>query len=115
MIDLDAFSPTQIPMEATPRINSELRSQYCGQIVRIVSKVIRIDGKIATIEAPDSTQVQVTMADDSQWGTLYVELIARVESNLSLTELASTDFGDSFDMELANKVVLACQQYRDIF
>lgn len=47
--------------KATPRINAGMRQRFIGNTVRMVGKVVKINGNMAIIEASDQTQVQVTL------------------------------------------------------
>lgn len=46
-------------MEATPRINAPLLSNFVNQTVRIVGKVTGLQGDTATIEAQGSINLQL--------------------------------------------------------
>ncbi|CDS07862.1 hypothetical protein LRAMOSA01811 [Lichtheimia ramosa] len=99
----------------TPRINSKLREKYVGTTVRISGKVVSFAGDTAVIEATDHGQVLVKLNGESQWGTEYVEVIGKIERDFSLTEFTSTNLGNDFDLDLANKVVEYSQKYPEMF
>ncbi|KAI8388674.1 replication factor A protein 3 [Radiomyces spectabilis] len=99
----------------TPRINSQLRENYVGQTVRVVGKVLSFSGDTAVLEATDGGQILVKVNGQSQWGSDYMEVIGRVESDFSLMEFKSANMGNSLDMKLADKVVQYGQKCPELF
>ncbi|KAG0177739.1 hypothetical protein DFQ29_004466 [Apophysomyces sp. BC1021] len=99
----------------TPRINSVLREKYVDRTVRISGKVISFSGDTAVIQATDGGQVLVKLNGENQWGTKFVEVIGRVEKDFSVMEFKSSNLGESFDLDLANKVVEYGQKCPELF
>ncbi|CAG8463140.1 6633_t:CDS:2 [Paraglomus brasilianum] len=112
----------------TPRVNYGLLSRYKGRKVRLVGRVIQVhiltlkaeESTIAetshtvVVEACDKGQVSVRLRQPSNF-TTYVEFVGRVNTDLSINEFVFTNFGDTFDLDLHNKVVEYWQRFPDIF
>lgn len=96
--------------EATPRINAQYLDHFNHQTVRIVGKVRQIRGETATIEANGSITLHLNKVRDdiAEEGRTHAydtyqdchlqnnhafEIIGRVQQDLSVKVLASTDFG----------------------
>ncbi|OAV90714.1 hypothetical protein PTTG_00055 [Puccinia triticina 1-1 BBBD Race 1] len=90
----------------TPRVSSSLLAQYVGQVVRIAGKVISLSPELI-IESSDGGQV--TVGDTSACATEitddYIELIAKVETESRVKALDCSNFGDKYDLKLAQAVV----------
>ncbi|KAI9258504.1 replication factor A protein 3 [Sporodiniella umbellata] len=99
----------------TPRVNSNLREKYVGKTVRLIGKTVSFSANTAVLEATDNGHVLVKLNGESQWGTKFVEVIGQVEPDFTIREFKTTNIGDDFDLELANKVVLFAQQCPDMF
>ncbi|GAA5956930.1 hypothetical protein JCM21900_006710 [Sporobolomyces salmonicolor] len=100
----------------TPRVNSARLAEYTnGKIVRLIGKVINLDGETAILEAADGGQVTVRLSKVSNLADTYVEVVGKVDSDLVMTELATQNLGDSIDMDLANKVVELTHLHPDVF
>ncbi|GAN10308.1 replication factor A protein 3 [Mucor ambiguus] len=99
----------------TPRINSSLREKFVGQTVRVTGKLVSLSGNTAVLESTDHGQILVHLNGESQWGTDYIEVIGQVEPDFTLKEFKTTNFGNDFDLELANKVVEYSQKCPDMF
>ncbi|OBZ88362.1 Replication factor A protein 3 [Choanephora cucurbitarum] len=99
----------------TPRINSALREKYVGRVVRLVGKLHSLSGNTAVLDASDHGQVMVKLNGESQWGTDYVEVIGQIESDYTLREFKTSNLGNSFDLDMANKVVEYSQKLPSMF
>ncbi|KAL1926859.1 hypothetical protein VTP01DRAFT_5505 [Rhizomucor pusillus] len=99
----------------TPRINASLQEKYVDKTVRIIGKVKSFAGDSAVLTTTDGGQVLVQLNGESQWGSEYMEVIGRVEKNFTIMEYKSTNLGNDFDMDLANKVVEYAQKCPEIF
>jgi replication factor A3 len=82
----------------TPRVNKTLLVNHIGRTVRLVGKIISHDNhsRIAILETSDNGQVHVQMNPMSSYNSLFVEVIGKVNDDLSLKELTFTDFGNNF-------------------
>ncbi|CAO0794730.1 unnamed protein product [Mucor circinelloides] len=99
----------------TARINSALREKFVGQTVRVSGKMISLSGNTAVVESTDNGQILVHLNGESQWGTDYIEVIGQVEPDFTLKEFKTTNLGNDFNLELANKVVEYSQKCPDMF
>ncbi|KAG0087447.1 hypothetical protein BGZ93_010951 [Podila epicladia] len=102
-------------LPTTPRVNSSMLGNYVNQPVRFVGKIVEQNGTRATMQACDHGQVQINMSPSSQYTSQYVEVIGDVQSDGSITELSACSFGDSFDMETYNQLVIKMQQFSTVF
>ncbi|ORY70602.1 replication factor A protein 3 [Leucosporidium creatinivorum] len=99
----------------TPRVNSARLQDHIGKTVRLIGKVISLEGESALLETSDSGQVTVKLSRTSNFADVYVEVIGRVSEDLSITELASINMGDKIDMDLVEKTVELTHRHPDIF
>ncbi|KAG0038663.1 hypothetical protein BGZ82_011316 [Podila clonocystis] len=102
-------------LPTTPRVNSSMLGNYIGQPVRFVGKIVEQNGSHASMQACDHGQVQIKMSANSQYTSQYVEVIGDVLPDGSINELSSCSFGDSFDMETYNQLVIKMQQFSTVF
>mmetsp|Transcript_10388 Transcript_10388/g.16780 ORF Transcript_10388/g.16780 Transcript_10388/m.16780 type:complete len:109 (+) Transcript_10388:28-354(+) len=79
-----------------PRINGGLLSNFQGKYVTLVGKVLNQNGQIATFEASDGQQVTVQLSPGQHYNSQYVEITGEVNSDLTVRELKSCEYGDSF-------------------
>ncbi|KAK5167602.1 uncharacterized protein LTR77_007301 [Saxophila tyrrhenica] len=78
--------------EATPRITAQYLEQFSHQNVRILGKVRQLRGEQATIDA--GGQISVYLNRDAHLQLNHaVEIIGKVQNDLSVKVMASTDFG----------------------
>ncbi|EKG20657.1 hypothetical protein MPH_02012 [Macrophomina phaseolina MS6] len=100
--------------DQTPRINAPLLEQFTHQTVRILGKVTQLRGEQATIDA--SGNINLHLNRDSHL-TLNnaVEVIGKVNQDLSVRVLSSTDFGSNIDFTAADAVVDVTHRYKEIF
>ncbi|KAI5205021.1 hypothetical protein E4T39_03133 [Aureobasidium subglaciale] len=97
--------------EQTPRINASILEQFTHRTVRILGKVTQLRGEEATIDA--GGQINVHLNREAHLTLNHaVELIGKVQADLSVRVLTSTDFGDnigmhrSFDFAILSSAVL---------
>lgn len=89
----------------TPRINSSMLPNYIGRVVRISGKLISLQTD-AVIESTDGGQITVIVAPNSPIGSdTYLEIIGKVESENTIREMDTCNFGDNYDLNLAQAVV----------
>ncbi|KAG0299266.1 hypothetical protein BGZ98_010191 [Dissophora globulifera] len=99
----------------TARVNSAMLSGMVGQTVRFVGKIIEQNGTRALMTASDKGRVDIHMNENSQYGTQFVEVIGSVNSDLSITELASTNFGNNFDLDTYDELAKKMQMFPKLF
>ncbi|KAK3648575.1 hypothetical protein LTR56_004346 [Elasticomyces elasticus] len=102
--------------EATPRINAPYLDQFQHRTVRILGKVRQLRGESATIDASGDIQVHLTRDSHLQLNHA-VEIIGKVQADLSVRVMASTDFGPEGGIDFASvdAVVDATHRYHEIF
>ncbi|KAF9200660.1 hypothetical protein BGZ49_009095 [Haplosporangium sp. Z 27] len=117
----------------TPRVNSAMLSGKVGETVRFVGKIIEQNGSRALMTASDKGQAEIHMDPvkqlyrvtnwwqkyinfgASQYGTEYIEVIGTVNSDYSISEMISTNFGNNFDMDIYNELIVKMQQFPTVF
>ncbi|EGG12222.1 uncharacterized protein MELLADRAFT_70702 [Melampsora larici-populina 98AG31] len=89
----------------TPRINSSMLPNYIGRVVRISGKLISLQTE-AVIESTDGGQITVIVAPNSLIGSdTFLEIIGKVESDNTIREMDTCNFGENYDLQLAQAVV----------
>ncbi|KAK3721507.1 hypothetical protein LTR37_003063 [Vermiconidia calcicola] len=102
--------------ESTPRITAQYLQQFSHQTVRILGKVRELRGEQAKIDA--GGQVNVHLNRDAHLQINHaVEIIGKVQNDLSVKVLVSTDFGPegNVDFSAVDAVVDATHRYHEIF
>jgi replication factor A3 len=105
--------------EATPRITQAYLEQFTHRTVRIIGRVTRLRGDEASIDSAGQITLhlnRVSVSTSSDWMRQclgretehlqeshltmdhYVEVVGKVQSDLSIRVLASTDMGTSIGM-----------------
>ncbi|WPH01977.1 replication factor A protein 3 [Acrodontium crateriforme] len=102
--------------EVTPRITAPYLEQFSHNIVRITGKVRQLRGEQATIDAAGSITVHLTRDSHLQLNHA-VELIGKVQQDLSVRVLTATDLGPegSIDFAAIDAIVDATHRYHEIF
>ncbi|KAK8189422.1 replication factor A protein 3 [Phyllosticta capitalensis] len=100
--------------EATPRINAKYLENFKHQTVRILGKVTQLRGEEATIDASGPVNLHLNR-DAHLTPNNAVEVIGKVNADLSVKVLTSTDFGSNIDFTAADAVVEATHRHRQIF
>merc|ERR1711974_136370 len=95
----DAFDPT-------PRVNQQLLGQYVGRSVRLVGKVLNMDHQNMVLESSDHAQVKVNFPAQITGveGSTFVEVIGKVNQDLSVRGTVALPFGDNFDLDNHNEL-----------
>ncbi|GAA5986148.1 hypothetical protein JCM11641_004726 [Rhodosporidiobolus odoratus] len=100
----------------TPRVNaSRLASYPEGKIVRLIGKVISLDGDAAIVEASDGGQITVKLGSMSDVSATFIEVVGKITGNNSMSELSSLNLGESIDMVAVDKVVELTHAYPDVY
>ncbi|ODQ55103.1 replication factor A protein 3 [Saitoella complicata NRRL Y-17804] len=103
---------TQAP---TPRVNASTRSEHVGSSIRIIGKVNSAGGGRAIIDAGGDVEISYHEAATLITPGRFVEILGKVNQDLTVTCLTAIDFGEDLDMSIVDNVVQVSQQYRDIF
>ncbi|KAG0043227.1 60S acidic ribosomal protein P1-alpha 3 [Gryganskiella cystojenkinii] len=109
------MSATHASFPTTARVNSAMLQKHVTESVRLVGRVESQNGTYAVIQASDKGQVQVHMSPESQYGTRFMEIIGVVNADLSISELASTNFGDDFNLDTYDAMIVKAQKFPGVF
>ncbi|TKA29279.1 hypothetical protein B0A50_03789 [Salinomyces thailandicus] len=102
--------------ETTPRITAPYLEQFSHATVRILGKVRQLRGEQATIDANGNIEVRLNRDAHLQLNHA-VEIIGKVQNDLSVKVMASTDLGPegAIDFNAVEAVVDATHRYHEIF
>ncbi|KAG7288993.1 hypothetical protein NEMBOFW57_005354 [Staphylotrichum longicolle] len=103
-------------MEATanPRITCAYLNSYVGKNVIVVGKVLQLRGEEALIDADGNITAHLNREAHLAAGN-GVQIIGKVNPDLSIKCLSSMDLGTGVDYNLANTVVEISHQHRSLF
>ncbi|KAK3359248.1 replication factor A protein 3 [Lasiosphaeria hispida] len=103
-------------MEATstPRITCTYLNSYVGKNVLVVGKVVQLRGDEAIIDADGNITAHLHREAHLSAGS-GVQIIGKVNPDLSIKVLSSLDLGTSVDYNLANAVVEVTHQHKSVF
>ncbi|KAI4196539.1 MAG: hypothetical protein LQ348_002285 [Seirophora lacunosa] len=104
--------------EATPRINARYLETFTNSTVRILGRVTSLRGESATVDANGSIQVhlnRVSYPDAHLTLNNAVEIIGKVQPDLSVKVFQAMDFGSNIDFNAVEAVVDATHRYKEIF
>ncbi|KAK4110691.1 replication factor A protein 3 [Canariomyces notabilis] len=103
-------------MEAisTPRVTCAYLNSYVGKNVIVVGKVIQLRGDEALIDADGNITAHLNREAHLAAGN-GVQIIGKVNPDLSVKVLSSIDLGTGVDYSLANAVVEISHQHRELF
>ncbi|KAL2119129.1 hypothetical protein VTJ04DRAFT_6089 [Mycothermus thermophilus] len=99
---------------SSPRITCAYLNSYVGKNVTIVGKVIQLRGDEALIDADGNITAHLNREAHLAPGH-GVQIIGKVNPDLSIKVLNSIDLGENVDFNLANTVVEISHQYRHLF
>ncbi|MCJ1342642.1 hypothetical protein MMC31_000829 [Peltigera leucophlebia] len=100
--------------EATPRIHAPYLQAFTNQTVRILGKVVSLRGETATIEANGSITIHLNR-DSHLTINNAVEVVGKVQPDLSIKVFQATNFGDNIDFTAVTALVEATHRYKEIF
>ncbi|KAG0288588.1 hypothetical protein BGZ96_007685 [Linnemannia gamsii] len=80
-------------LPTTKRVNSAMLQNCVGETVRLVGE----------------------FKSNSLYGTKFVEVIGSVNPDRSITEWTSSNFGDDFNMETYDAMVVKAQKFPSVF
>ncbi|EFZ04258.1 Replication factor A protein 3 [Metarhizium brunneum] len=99
---------------SSPRITAPYLDSFVGRLVTIVGKVTQLRGDQATIDS-DGIVTVVLNRDAHLTNGNAVQLIGKVNPDLSIKVLSSLDAGTDIDFGLYNAVVQATHRHKAIF
>ncbi|KAL2203344.1 replication factor A protein 3 [Sarocladium strictum] len=99
---------------STPRINARYLDSFTGKLVMIWGKVTQLRGEQATIDSDGAVNVLLNRESHLANGNI-VQVIGKVNPDLTVKVLSSRDLGSDVDMTLYNHVVDVTHKHRIIF
>ncbi|KAG0648763.1 Single-stranded DNA-binding P12 subunit [Hyphodiscus hymeniophilus] len=99
---------------STPRITSSYLDAFTSKTVRIVGRVTQLRGDTATVDADGVVTAHLNRDSHLAVGNA-VELVCKVNADLSVKVLRSTDMGGGVDFNAVAAVVDATHRYKEIF
>ncbi|ODA83570.1 hypothetical protein RJ55_02084 [Drechmeria coniospora] len=99
---------------SAPRITAQHLDAFAGRLVTMVGKVTQLRGDQATIDA-DGTVTVVLNRDAHLSNGNAVQIIGKVNPDLSIKVLSSKDLGPGVDFGLCTAVVAATHRFKEIF
>ncbi|KAK9450306.1 replication factor A protein 3 [Limtongia smithiae] len=103
-----------MPADSTPRVNATHLHIYPNQTVRLVGKVMEINGDVAVLDAKGTVRVFVPSDNTMAIGHAF-EVTGKVQPDLTIRMLDGTDFGTGLNMDNANTLADLVQRFPDIF
>ncbi|KAK4193067.1 replication factor A protein 3 [Podospora australis] len=100
--------------QSTPRVTCGYLNSYVGKNVMIVGKVQQLRGDEAVIDADGSFTAHLNRDAHLSAGN-GVQIIGKVNPDLSIRVLSSLDLGTGVDFELSNTVAEISHQHRNLF
>ncbi|KJZ70244.1 hypothetical protein HIM_10358 [Hirsutella minnesotensis 3608] len=97
-----------------PRVTTQYLDSFVGRLVTIVGKVTQLRGDHATVDA-DGTVTVMLNRDAHLVNGNAVQIIGKVNPDLSIKVLSSRDLGPGVDLGLCAAVVEATHRHKDIF
>ncbi|KAM0204985.1 hypothetical protein ACHAPQ_002081 [Fusarium lateritium] len=99
---------------ATPRITAAYLDNFVGRVVMLVGKVTQLRGDQATLDSEGTVTVLLNRDAHLSNGNA-VQVIGKVNPDLSIKVLTSRDLGPGVDFGLYNLVVQATHKHQSIF
>ncbi|KAK5662784.1 hypothetical protein OQA88_6192 [Cercophora sp. LCS_1] len=100
--------------QATPRVTCGYLNSYVGKIVIVVGKVTQLRGDQAIIDADGNVTAYLNREAHISPGN-GVQVIGKVNPDLSIKVLSSLDLGTGVDYTLANTVAELSHQFPAVF
>ncbi|TVY53336.1 Replication factor A protein 3 [Lachnellula cervina] len=101
---------------STPRILAPHLDAFQNRTIRLIGRVTQLRGETASIDAQGT--VTAILNRDAHLSVGHaVEIVGKVQGDLSVRVLQSTDFGAErdFDFAAAEALVDATHRYKEIF
>jgi len=99
---------------STPRITSQYLDSFTNKTVRITGKVTQLRGEQATIDSEGVVTAHLNRDSHLTVGNA-IEIVGKVNQDLSVKVLKATDMGTNLDFAAVNAVVDATHRYKEIF
>ncbi|PQE30067.1 replication factor a 3 protein [Rutstroemia sp. NJR-2017a WRK4] len=98
----------------TPRITTSYLDQFPNRTVRMVGKVTLLRGEEAKIDCDGEVRILLGRDAHLQVGNA-VEIVGKVNQDLSIKVLRATDFGNNFDFKSMNALVDVTHLHKQIW
>ncbi|KAI9743842.1 MAG: hypothetical protein M1818_002576 [Claussenomyces sp. TS43310] len=98
----------------TPRINASYLDSFTNQTVRLIGKVVQLRGEQAIVDAEGNVTAHLNRDSHLTVGNA-IEIVGKVNQDLSIKVLRATDMGTNLDYAAVNAVVDATHRHREIF
>ncbi|XP_011407052.1 PREDICTED: replication protein A 14 kDa subunit B-like [Amphimedon queenslandica] len=107
-------------MEASPRVNGSQLPKYIGQTVSIVGRTKGLGTtsglRSVQLESSDKKNINIHFQQPlSEPLSLFVEVIGRVEPDLSISVSRTSNWGDNLDIDIYDEIVQLLPQYPALF
>jgi len=104
---------TSSQLVSTPRVNKALLPNYLGRTVRLVGKVDGIDSAsgICVLNTSDRASVNVVVNPMSHYDSQFVEVLGKVNNDLSISDMSVTNLGTNFDLDIYEQFLQITHQF----
>ncbi|KUJ22009.1 replication factor A protein 3 [Mollisia scopiformis] len=102
------------PTLSTPRITSQYLDTFISRTIRLIGKVTQLRGETATIDSEGNVTALLNRDAHLTVGNA-VEVVGKVNQDLSVKVLRATDLGRDVDYTAISAVVDATHRYKEIF
>ncbi|KAK2629213.1 hypothetical protein QTJ16_000033 [Diplocarpon rosae] len=99
---------------STPRITSQYLDSFTNKTIRLIGKVTQLRGDSAIIDSDGNVTAYLNRDAHLTVGHA-VEIVGKVNQDLSVKVLLAVDMGRELDMEAFKAVVDATHRYKEIF
>ncbi|CAD6444066.1 47fd00dc-1b66-4a3c-a15a-1d59ef50c4cd [Sclerotinia trifoliorum] len=99
---------------STPRITSPYLNSFTSRTVRMVGQVTQLRGEQASIDCDGPVTLILSRDSHLQVGSA-IEIVGKVNQDLSVKVLKATDFGTNFNFAAMTALVDANHRYKEIW
>jgi len=99
---------------STPRLTSPHLEHFTTRTIRLVGRVTQLRGDNATLDSDGAVTAHLNRDSHLTVGN-WVEVVGKVNGDLSVRVLVSRDLGRDVDFEAVKAVVDATHRYKEIF
>ncbi|EKD19553.1 uncharacterized protein L3040_002568 [Drepanopeziza brunnea f. sp. 'multigermtubi'] len=99
---------------STPRITAPYLDAFTNRTIRLTGRVMQLRGESATIDSDGVVTAHLNRDAHLTVGHA-VEVVGKVNQDLSVKVLMALDMGREVDMEAIKAVVDATHRYKEIF
>lgn len=99
---------------STPRITSQHLDSFTNRTIRLLGRVTQLRGEVATVDSDGTVTAHLNRDAHLTVGNA-VEIVGKVNQDLSVKVLKATDMGRDVDFAAVSAVVDATHRYKEIF